>query len=117
MRKFLCCLNKDRLEIIRGRKNIICFGVLLACACLVMAKMCIRDSRRPVKDFADTFHLEWREGRKPWEVPCDIATPSAIQNELGAEDAKALLRNGCTCVVEAANVPCTPCLLYTSRCV
>lgn len=37
MRKFLCCLNKDRLEIIRGRKNIICFGVLLACACLVMA--------------------------------------------------------------------------------
>ncbi len=64
--------------------------------------------RRPVKDFADTFHLEWREGRKPWEVPCDIATPSAIQNELGAEDAKALLRNGCTCVVEAANVPCTP---------
>lgn len=64
--------------------------------------------RRPVKDFADAFQLEWREGRKPWEVPCDIATPSAIQNELGAEDAKILLHNGCTCVVEAANMPCTP---------
>ena len=36
MRIFLCWLNKDRIEIIRGRKNITCFCVLLACACLVM---------------------------------------------------------------------------------
>jgi len=63
--------------------------------------------RRPVKDFADHFKLEYREGRKPWEVPCDIATPSATQNELDAEGAKALLKNGCTCVAEAANMPCT----------
>ena len=63
--------------------------------------------RRPVKDYADKFNLEWRAGRKPWEVPCDIAAPTAIQNELDAADAKKLLDNGCICVVEGANMPCT----------
>ena len=63
--------------------------------------------RRPVKDYADKFNLEWRAGRKPWEVPCDIAAPTAIQNELDAAAAKKLLDNGCICVVEGANMPCT----------
>ncbi len=63
--------------------------------------------RRPVKDFADAFKLEYRAGRKPWEVPCDIATPSATQNELDGDGAKALLKNGCICIAEAANMPCT----------
>ncbi len=44
--------------------------------------------RRPVKDYADKFGLEWRAGRKPWEVPCDIACPTATQNELDEEGAK-----------------------------
>jgi glutamate dehydrogenase (NADP+) len=50
-----------------------------------------------------TFHA----GRRPWEVPCDVALPCATQNELELEDAKRLLANGCTCLVEGANMPCT----------
>ncbi len=43
-----------------------------------------------------------------WSVPCDIALPSATQNELGENSAKKLLENGCFCVCEGANMPCTP---------
>lgn len=47
------------------------------------------------------------EGR-PWEVPGDVAIPAATQNELGSDDAAALIRNGVIAVVEGANMPCTP---------
>ncbi len=63
--------------------------------------------RRPAKDYADKFGVKWVEGRRPWEVPCDIACPTATQNELNGEDAKTLIKNGCMCVTEAANMPCT----------
>ena len=43
-----------------------------------------------------------------WEVPCDVALPSATQNELAGNDALALIRNGCTVVAEGANMPTTP---------
>ena len=46
-------------------------------------------------------------GKRPWEVKCDIAIPSATQNELDLEDAKQLVANGCICVTEAANMPST----------
>jgi glutamate dehydrogenase (NADP+) len=61
-----------------------------------------------VQPFAETFKLEFFEGKKPWELPCDIAMPCAIQNELDATDAAVLVGNGCTCVCEGANMPCTP---------
>ena len=48
------------------------------------------------------------EGKRPWEVKCDIALPCATQNELDGEEAKMLLKNGCICVAEGANMPCTP---------
>ncbi|MBO4916493.1 MAG: NADP-specific glutamate dehydrogenase [Bacteroidales bacterium] len=47
-------------------------------------------------------------GEKPWGVKCDIAMPCATQNELNGEQAKLLLANGCMCVCEGANMPCTP---------
>ncbi|WMI69227.1 NADP-specific glutamate dehydrogenase [Mangrovimonas sp. YM274] len=47
------------------------------------------------------------EGKTPWEVTCDIALPCATQNELNGEDAKMLLKNGCICVSEGANMPST----------
>lgn len=47
-------------------------------------------------------------GKHPWEVKCDVAIPSATQNELNKEDAEMLVKNGCMCVCEAANMPCTP---------
>lgn len=46
-------------------------------------------------------------GKKPWEVPCDIAMPCAIQNELDGEDAKRLISNGVKYVAEASNMGCT----------
>ena len=48
------------------------------------------------------------EGKRPWEVKCDIALPCATQNELNEEEAKTLVANGCFCVAEGANMPSTP---------
>ncbi|MDD3619004.1 MAG: NADP-specific glutamate dehydrogenase [Desulfobulbaceae bacterium] len=47
-------------------------------------------------------------GRRPWEVPCDIAFPSATQNEIDENDAKTLVKNGCSVIGEGANMPTTP---------
>lgn len=43
-----------------------------------------------------------------WEVPCQVAVPSATQNELNGQDAEMLVRNGCIAVGEGANMPTTP---------
>ena len=48
------------------------------------------------------------EGKRPWEVKCDIALPCATQNELNEAEAKTLVANGCFCVAEGANMPTTP---------
>lgn len=65
--------------------------------------------RKSAKEYADTFDCEWRPGAKPWQsIKCDIAVPTAMQNEIDAEDARALVANGCRVVCEAANMPCTP---------
>jgi glutamate dehydrogenase (NADP+) len=47
-------------------------------------------------------------GRTPWHVPCDAAFPSATQNEIGAADARLLVKQGCRLVAEGANMPCSP---------
>lgn len=52
-------------------------------------------------------NAEYHDGKTPWEVKCDIALPCATQNELDEKDAKNLLDNGCICVAEGANMPCT----------
>jgi glutamate dehydrogenase (NADP+) len=65
-------------------------------------------NRDVVKDYADEFGVPFFEGKRPWEVKCDIALPCATQNELHLEDAKKLVENGCMCVSEGANMPCTP---------
>ena len=62
-----------------------------------------------VKPYTSEFAgVEFVEGKHPWEVKCDIALPCATENELNEEDAKELIKNGCMCVCEAANMPCTP---------
>ena len=48
---------------------------------------------------------QYFEGQKPWSVPCDIALPCATQNEINGEDARTLIKNGCWCVCEGANMP------------
>lgn len=63
-----------------------------------------------IKEVADNFaNIEFFAGRKPWQLmEADIALPSATQNELGLDDAKTLVKNGCICVSEGANMPSTP---------
>ncbi len=48
------------------------------------------------------------KNKTPWGIPCDIALPCATQNELNKKDAENLINNGCICVSEGANMPCTP---------
>jgi glutamate dehydrogenase (NADP+) len=55
----------------------------------------------PVAEYPEDGHAVWR-------LPCDAAFPSATQNELTGADAEALLRGGCTCISEGANMPSTP---------
>ncbi|MFD0761564.1 NADP-specific glutamate dehydrogenase [Lutibacter aestuarii] len=64
-------------------------------------------------DIVSTFAEEFPEtkffpGKKPWEVACDIAMPSAIQNELNGDDAEMLVKNGVKYVIEVSNMGCTP---------
>ncbi|MNH24451.1 NAD(P)-specific glutamate dehydrogenase [compost metagenome] len=63
--------------------------------------------RGRISELAERFGLEFRRGQRPWSLACDIALPCATQNELDAEDARTLLRNGCLCVAEGANMPTT----------
>jgi glutamate dehydrogenase (NADP+) len=58
-----------------------------------------------VKQYSSAKYFE---GQTPWAVKCDIAMPCATQNELNEEDARTLVNNGCICVGEGANMPCTP---------
>jgi len=60
-----------------------------------------------VKPYAERFGAKFFPGKKPWEVPVDMAFPCAIQNELSLADAKALVANGVKYVVETSNMGCT----------
>ncbi|HPF10496.1 MAG TPA: NADP-specific glutamate dehydrogenase [Flavobacteriaceae bacterium] len=67
------------------------------------------EKRGRIKEYVAKYpSATYVEGKRPWEVPCDIALPCATQNELNEAEAKMLLSNGCICVAEGANMPCTP---------
>ncbi|MEE4257289.1 MAG: NADP-specific glutamate dehydrogenase [Bacteroidales bacterium] len=62
-----------------------------------------------VKPYSYEFpEAQFHQGKHPWEVKCDVAIPCATQNELNKEDAENLVKNGCMCVAEGANMPSTP---------
>ena len=63
--------------------------------------------RGRIKEYAQEYNCDYLEGQRPWSVTCDVAVPSATQNELNIDDAKKLVENGCKCVVEGANMPTT----------
>lgn len=66
------------------------------------------NKRGRISEYAETYKsAEYHKGKTPWEVACDIALPCATQNELDEKDAALLLKNGCMCVAEGANMPCT----------
>ena len=64
--------------------------------------------RGRIKEYATKYGVEYLEGKKPWDVKCDCAFPSATQNEIDGKDAKTLLGNGCMLISEGANMPSTP---------
>lgn len=65
--------------------------------------------RGRIREFAEEYGCEYFEGERPWHhVKCDIAMPSATQNEIDGDDARALLAQGCIAVSEGANMPSTP---------
>jgi glutamate dehydrogenase (NADP+) len=62
--------------------------------------------RGRIREYADHFQgARYLPGERPWSVPCDLAFPSATQNEIDEEDARTLVANGCCCVSEGANMP------------
>jgi glutamate dehydrogenase/leucine dehydrogenase len=65
--------------------------------------------RGRIKEYADRFpRAKFLPGERPWGVKCELAFPSATQNEIDERDAKTLVANGCICVSEGANMPTTP---------
>jgi len=66
------------------------------------------NKRGRIKEYAEKYNVEYFEGKRPWHIKCDIAIPSATQNEINADDAKKLIQNNCQCVVEGANMPTEP---------
>jgi glutamate dehydrogenase (NADP+) len=63
--------------------------------------------RGRLREMAEHYGLQFLAGQRPWGLPCDIALPCATQNELDGEYARTLLKNGCICVAEGANMPST----------
>ena len=64
--------------------------------------------RGRIREYADKFGCEYYEGERPWKMKCDVALPNATQNEVEEKDAEMLVKNGCICVAEGANMPSTP---------
>jgi len=80
-------INSEKLAYVMGLKN---------------------GARGRIKEYAEKYGVEYREGQRPWSIPCDCAFPCATQNEISGDDAKTLLDNGCSLVAEGANMPSTP---------
>ncbi|MGY5845855.1 NADP-specific glutamate dehydrogenase [Salegentibacter sp. HM20] len=67
------------------------------------------EKRGRISEYVEEYpSANYYEGETPWGVKCDVALPCATQNELELTDAKKLVNNGCICVGEGANMPCTP---------
>ena len=67
------------------------------------------EKRGRISEYSDKYpSVKYFEGKTPWGTKCDLAMPCATQNELIEDDANMLVKNGCICVAEGANMPCTP---------
>ena len=64
--------------------------------------------RGRIKEYAEKFGVTYEAGKRPWHIKCDMAFPSATQNEINKDDAKTLINNGCIGVSEGANMPSEP---------
>jgi glutamate dehydrogenase (NADP+) len=65
--------------------------------------------RGRIHEYVEKFpNAAFHENKRPWFIKCDVAFPSATQNEVDAAEAKTLVGNGCFCVSEGANMPTVP---------
>jgi glutamate dehydrogenase/leucine dehydrogenase len=65
--------------------------------------------RARIREYSAEFKgSRFLPGKRPWGVKCDVAFPSACQNEIDASDARTLIKNGCVAVAEGANMPTVP---------
>jgi glutamate dehydrogenase (NADP+) len=64
--------------------------------------------RGRISEYADEFGVKYFPGARPWSIEGQIALPCATQNEINGEEARTLIKNGCICVSEGANMPTTP---------
>ncbi len=70
--------------------------------------------RGRIREYADKYGVKFFEGQSVWDVireegiKVDVAFPSATQNEIDGRNGEALVKNGCICVSEGANMPSTP---------
>jgi len=67
------------------------------------------NKRGRIKEYVNKYkNAEYLEGKRPWEVECQVALPCATQNEISGDDAKNLVNNDCFCIAEGANMPTQP---------
>ncbi|WP_158839829.1 NADP-specific glutamate dehydrogenase [Polaribacter sp. L3A8] len=67
------------------------------------------EKRGRISEYVEKYpKAKFIAGARPWGIKCDIALPCATQNELNEDEAKQLIKNGCMCVSEGANMPSTP---------
>jgi glutamate dehydrogenase (NADP+) len=64
--------------------------------------------RGRIREYADKYNVEYLPNKRPWGIKCDLAFPSATQNEINGTDAQKLVDNGCIAVIEGANMPTAP---------
>lgn len=65
--------------------------------------------RGRIREYAEKYpEAVYYPGERPWKIACDIALPCATQNEIGEDDAETLVKGGCFCIVEGANMPTRP---------
>jgi len=64
--------------------------------------------RGRIKEYAEKYKATYEAGKRPWHIKCDMAFPSATQNEISKDDAKKLVDNGAMCICEGANMPTEP---------
>jgi glutamate dehydrogenase (NADP+) len=81
-------INREKLEYVMELKNV---------------------KRGRIKEYVNQYpDAVYYEGERPWKIPCDIALPCATQNEVNEAEARMLVKNGCFCVAEGANMPSLP---------
>lgn len=79
-------IDKEKLEFVKRLKNV---------------------KRGRIKEYAEKFHCTYYHNERPWKIKCQVALPSATQNEISQQEAQLLVNNGCICVSEGANMPST----------